>query len=89
MSTGSCRSSASRGWTVTDKADVLKALKPCILCGNALPIVRESIDFKDGTTDSLYQVVCPHKGQKPRLWKDLVTAWSKIPQELVDRWNAL
>lgn len=74
---------------MTSKAEILKTLKPCVVCGNTLPIVRETVDFKKGTTSSIYQIVCPHKGQRPPLFFDLKTKWSSDPVELANRWNAL
>lgn len=74
--------------TTLSKAEILKQLKPCIICGSTLPIVRENVDFIGGTTRNIWQVCCPHKPQKPALWYELKTKWVYDPAELINRWNA-
>lgn len=70
------------------KAEVLRQLKPCFICGSR-PFVREEIDFKNGSVENLWQILCTHKNQKPPLWFELRTKWGHDPEELIERWNSL
>lgn len=72
---------------MTSKAEILRQLKPCRLCGNTLPIVRESIDFKKGSANNIFLVACAHKSQQPRRWKELATSWQYDAEILVAIWN--